>query len=132
MWRLRGLLEAILGFNSGLLINLKGLPWKGSQTLARSGVAARGASKGGVGKGVVGEVPKHRRSRWAKPGSANAVMGTFDEFCGHPRRPLRPLPPSVPSHMPKSSRTLVKRALTAWLMRFSSPASTPSIRNESL
>jgi len=28
------------------------------------------------GKGVVGEAPKHRRSRWAKPGSANAVMGT--------------------------------------------------------
>src|ERR1017187_4359218 len=40
--------------------------------LARSGGAARGASEGREGRGVVGEVPKHRRSRWAQPGSAYA------------------------------------------------------------
>jgi hypothetical protein len=41
--------------------------------LPRSGGAARGASEGREGEGVEVQVPKHRRSRWTKPGYANAI-----------------------------------------------------------
>jgi hypothetical protein len=57
---------------------------EGFQTFPCSGVAARGASEGRAGEGVEVEVPKHRRSRWAKPGSAHANMGTLEEVRARP------------------------------------------------
>jgi hypothetical protein len=63
-------METLRGFPNLRLLPAT-LPPLAALGLARSGGAARGASEGREGRGVEGrvegEVPKHRRRRWAKP-----------------------------------------------------------------